>query len=178
MLIYDALKNDHVKIKRILDEIINLNEDASPQRADLIHQLRDEFIPHARAEEAVLYNSIRSIETAKDTIMHSYEEHIAAETLLRTLQSKDKVDMDWVKTAKKLRTALSQHIEEEETRIFDMAQQLFTNQEATVMAEAFKKIKPEVREEGLMKNTLDMVVNMLPPRIAASLRTYNVSPKA
>ena len=178
MLIYDVLKNDHVRIKSLLDEIIGLNEDASPRRTELIDRLRNEFIPHARAEEAVLYNSIRSIETAKDTIMHSYEEHIAAETLLRTLQVRDKVDMDWVKTAKKLRTALSNHIEDEENRIFNVAQQLFTNQEATVMAEAFQKIKPEVREEGLMKNTLDMVVNMLPPRIAASLRTYNVSPKA
>lgn len=177
MLIYDALKNDHVRIQGLMDELVNLNEDASSRRTELIDQLRSELIPHARAEEAVLYNSMRSIEAAKDTIRHSYQEHMAAETLLRTLQLKEKVDMDWMKTARKLREALSHHIDEEENRVFSVAQQLFTKEEATVMADAFERIKPEIREQGLMKNTLDMLVNMMPPRIAASLRTYNVNPK-
>ena len=177
MLIYDVLKKDHAKIKHLLNELVLLRENASHRRTDLIIQIRDELIPHARAEEAVFYNSLRTIDSAKDVVVHSYEEHIEAENALRLLQVRDIIDAEWKQTATKLRDAVFHHIEEEEERIFNVAQQLFTRQEAEVMAEAFESLKPEIREEGLVKSTLEMLVNMMPPKIAASLRTYNVNPR-
>ena len=177
MLIYEALKNDHKKVKQLLNELVHLNEDASNRRTELISEIRDELIPHARAEEAVFYNSLRAIDSAKDIIMHGYQEHIEAETALRMLQVRDKIDVEWRYTANKLRDSINHHIDEEENKIFTVAQQLFTKQEAEVMAVAFEKLKPEIKEEGFIKTTFDMVVNMMPPKIAASLRTYNVNPK-
>ena len=177
MLIYDALKKDHVKVKHLLDELVLLRENATNRRSELISQIRDELIPHARAEEAVFYNSLREIESAKDIVMHGYEEHIEAETALRMLQVRDKIDAEWKTTATKLRDSIYHHIEEEENRIFSVAKQLFTREEAEIMAEAFESLKPEIREEGLLKTTLEMAINMMPPKIAASLRTYNVNPR-
>jgi hypothetical protein len=177
MLIYDALKNDHNKVKQLLDELVLLKENATVRRKELISQIRDELIPHSRAEEAVFYNSLRAIDSAKDVIMHGYQEHIEAETALRMLQVRDKIDIEWKNTATKLRDSIYHHIDEEEGRVFSVAQQLFTKEEAEIMAEAFEKLKPEIREEGFLRTTFDMVVNMMPPKIAASLRTYNVHPK-
>ncbi len=177
MQIYEVLKNDHKQIIQLLTELVELSEDAGDHRSKLISQIRDELIPHARAEEAVFYNSLRAIDSAKDVVMHGYQEHIEAETALRMLQVRDKIDTEWRTTANKLRDSIFHHIDEEENRIFSVAQQLFTKQEAEVMAVAFEKLKPEIKEEGLIKTTLDMVVNMMPPKIAASLRTYNVNPK-
>ncbi len=177
MQIYEALKNDHKKVKQLLAELVELSEDAGNRRSKLISQIRDELIPHSRAEEAVFYNSLRAIDSAKDVVMHGYQEHIEAETALRMLQVRDKIDTEWRTTANKLRESVLHHIEEEESTIFTVAQQLFTKQEAEMMAVAFEKLKPEIKEEGFVKTTFDMVVNMMPPRIAASLRTYNVNPK-
>lgn len=174
MTIYEVLKKDHDNLKELLNELVMIGADDEETRHELIKQIRDEIVPHSRAEETVLYNSMRMIDSAKDVVMHGYQEHMEAEALLRTLQVKDKVDLDWQETAKKLKKALEHHIEEEEGKIFGVARQLFTQEEAAMMAEAFEQLKPEVKTEGFMKTTLDLITNLMPPRFAASLRTYDL----
>src|SRR5690349_8064424 len=105
MQIYEALKKDHEKVRSLLNQLLSLDEEDS-SRHQLVEQIRDELVPHARAEEAVFYNALRSLDVAKDVVRHAYREHIEAESMLKTLQLKDKVNMDWKKTARKLKDAL------------------------------------------------------------------------
>ena len=44
------------------------------------------------------------------------------------------------------------------------------------MCEAFEEMKPEVKEGGIVKSTLDMIANMMPARLAAPLRSYLYRP--
>jgi hemerythrin superfamily protein len=178
MLIYDALKKDHDGLKVLLNELVMLNENDEERRHSLIEEIRDELVPHARAEESVFYNSLRSLDPAKDIIMHSYKEHMEAESMLRTLQIQDKIDTNWKGTARKFKQAIEHHIQEEETKIFNVARQLFTQEEAQMMAQAFEKAKPEVREEGFVGTTIDMIANLMPTRFAAAIRTRNLEPRA
>lgn len=173
MQIYETLKSDHDAVKQLLNELVALKE-GDEYRGDLISQIRDELIPHARAEEAVFYNSLRSIEAARDLIMHSYQEHMEAEALLRTLQVKDKIDADWRSTAAKLREAVLHHTQEEEGKIFGAAQQLFSEEEAEMMGEAFEKLKEDVRDESFLTTTLEMVANLMPPRLSKVLGNFNL----
>jgi hemerythrin-like domain-containing protein len=147
-------------------------ETSDEDREEIIDNIRDELIPHARAEESVFYNSLRSIETAKDLVLHSFEEHMEAEGLIRDLQFKEAIDGDWMKTARELKSAVDHHISDEEGKIFDAAKQLFTDQEAEMMADAFERLKPEVKEGSFVQNTLDLIANMMPPRFAAPMRTF------
>ena len=169
MTIYEALKRDHDKLQSLLDELIILEENM-PNRKDLIDEIRDELIPHSRAEESVFYNSLRTIEAAKDVVSHAYREHIEAEALLKTLQLKDKIDAGWKKTARKLRDSLEHHIEEEEYRIFAVARQHITDEEANKIGEAFKRLKPEIKEEGFLDTTFDRIANMMPARFSRAVR--------
>lgn len=175
MQIYEALKKDHEKVKLLLNELLMLDEH-SENKDELITQIRDEIIPHARAEEAIFYNSLRAMDQANDIVMHGYQEHVEAETLLKTLQIKEKIDLDWKSTAKKLKTALEHHIQEEEGKIFTVAKLVFTNEEATQLAVAFEKMKPEIKEEGFIGTTLDLIKNLMPPRFITSLQGKNSSP--
>lgn len=163
MLIYEALKKDHEKVKSLLNELVNLDDD-SDQRDELITQIRDELIPHARAEEAVFYNSLRTFEADKELVRDAYKEHIEAEKLLKMLQMKDAVNIDWKKTASELLKALEHHIQEEEGPMFTRAREVFTDDEARQFAEAFEKMKPEIKEEGFVGTTLDLAKNLMPPR--------------
>lgn len=172
MQIYDALKNDHDKVKELLDELIALPDMDKSRRSRLISQIRDELIPHSRAEEAVFYNSIRTMKSDTAHVWHGYKEHLEAEALLRTLQSKDSLGGDWRSTAFKLKEALEHHIEEEETDLFFAARQVLSPQEAEQMGTAFKRMKPEIREEGLLGTTVDLIANMMPPRFTKSFRSY------
>lgn len=126
MNIYESLKADHEKVKGLLSRLVTLGEGDEKEFSSLVEQIRDDLIPHSRAEEAVFYNSIRAVNTAKDLVWHGYEEHMMAESMLRTLQAGDKVDVHLLSIAKKLKAALEHHIEEEEGKIFSAAQHLFT----------------------------------------------------
>lgn len=172
MTIYEALRNDHMKVTQLMNELIALSP-GEEIRKDLIDQIRDELIPHSRAEESVFYNPLRSIPQAKDLVMHSYKEHMEAESLLRLLQVKNRVDADWKETAQKLKQALSHHIQEEEGEIFSVAKKYISHDEATMMAEAFERLKPEVRDDGFMKTSMELVANLMPPRFTSVFRNQH-----
>lgn len=174
MDIYQALKEDHEKIRDLLDELVSLKED-DDYRFSVIEQIRDELIPHARAEESVFYNTLRAVNADKKVVYHGFQEHMEAETLLRQLQVMDKINLDWKATAEKLRNAILHHVEDEESEIFSEARAAFTKEEAEGMCEAFLQLKPKVREEGFVKNTMDMFINLMPPRLADKVRNIGES---
>jgi hemerythrin-like domain-containing protein len=172
MQIYEELMKDHRKVMDLFNQLISQADATAEVRNGLIDQIRDELIPHSRAEEAVFYNSLREIPEVKGLVMHGYAEHMEAETLLRTLQVTGKVDAGWRTVAEKLRDALAHHIEEEETEIFDAAKQVLAAEEAEMIGKAFVEMKPEIREQGLMGTTVDMVANLMPQRFVNSLRNF------
>ncbi|MCM2282759.1 MAG: hemerythrin domain-containing protein [Bdellovibrionaceae bacterium] len=176
MLIYDALKKDHDKVKEMIDRLVHSADADDNTRSGLIRQIRDALLPHARAEEAVLYNSLRSINETKDVVKHSYAEHLEIEGYLRSLQAMQGVGADWTKTVQKLQQALLHHIQEEEGRVFTAARQVLAEDEARMMGQAFEQMKPEVREGGFMQNTLDLIANVMPERFAAPLRSLSYPP--
>jgi hemerythrin superfamily protein len=170
MKIYEALAKDHLEVKELLAELIKLKEGDEETRHDLVADIRDALIPHSRAEESILYNSMRAMQEETGMVMHGYQEHAEAEALLRTLQVADKVDMGWKQTAKMLKEALEHHIEEEEGDIFTAAQELFTADEAEMMGRAFISIKPQIKEESFIKTSGELIMNLLPPRLAQKIR--------
>lgn len=177
MEIYETLKADHDALKQLLNELVQLKEDESEMARDLIDQIRDEMIPHSRAEESVFYNTLRSLSSGNDIIMHGYQEHMEAEMYLRFLQVRERIDAEWKETAQKLKKAVEHHISEEEGKVFSVARQLLSKNEAEVVAEAFERLKPEVKTEGFMKTTMDLVANLMPPRLADAFKTSGSTSK-
>jgi hemerythrin superfamily protein len=173
MEIYQTLKKDHQEVKSLFNELLSLNENDN-YRHTLIDKIASELIPHARAEEAVFYNTLRACDADTGTIMHSFKEHMESETLLRTLQAKDKIDLDWKKTAIKLLESLEHHIQEEEGKVFALAKNILSTEEATQIEQAFTKLKAEYKNQGAIKNSIDMVINMLPARFANKVHDLNI----
>lgn len=174
MTIYERLKQDHEEIRSLLSQLVVLVPGQESLRGDLIHRIRDELIPHSRAEEAVFYNALRSVSEGKRVVMESYEEHIEAEALLRFLQIQDKIDFKWKATAEKLQKALEHHIYDEETKLFDVARKIFTGEESIMMVDAFERLKNDFSDDGFMKSSFELVVNMMPPRFTSSFRDFNI----
>src|SRR5690606_15012869 len=143
---------------------------------EILNKIESELIPHARAEEEIFYNTISELNDDNSAVQHSYREHTEAELMLRTLRGLRSVGIDWKKATQKLKENLEHHIEEEETRIFDIAQELFSDDEAEILGDAFVKLKPKYAEQGAFKNSLDAVINMLPNRIGNALRKKSRSP--
>lgn len=174
MEIYEALMKDHEDVKGLLNELVALKDD-DEYRYVLIEEIRNHLIPHSRAEESIFYNTLRAVNADKKIVFHGFQEHLEAETLLRTLQVMDKMNFSWKATATKLREAVFHHIEEEEADIFAEARAAFTSEEAEAMCIAFEQLKPKIEQEGFVKNTVDMVVNLMPPRLADKIRSIGGS---
>lgn len=165
MDIYEELQKDHVSIMLILKELIGLSETNQQRRHHLVNKLSDELIPHARAEEAILYNSIRMMEAGKQVVMNGYREHFDAEVILRTLQLRERFNFNWKSAVHKLNKVIEQHFETEESEIFAAAKIFFTEQEAAVMGMTFKSIKSKIKGKGIIGTTRAMLFNLLPPRM-------------
>jgi hemerythrin-like domain-containing protein len=172
MTIYEELKKDHRGVLALLDQLV-ASEKAGPEAwGRLVQQIRDELVPHARAEEAILYNALRDAGEAQDVVAHSFGEHAQTEAVLRGLQISDALDLTWVGAAKQLRESLSHHIAEEEGKVFAAAKRAFSEQEAEAMGAAFVQMKPRVRGENFAETTAEMIANLLPARLRDSLRKF------
>jgi hemerythrin superfamily protein len=168
MNIYEALRSDHKKVKHLLDELVASSEKDTTKWKHLVDKIRDELIPHSRAEEAVFYNAIR--DTDSSIILHAYGEHAMAETELRTLQAMKSIDVNWTRLAKKLREDLLHHVKEEESKVFAAAKKIFTDEEALMIGKAFAELKPAIKAQSLAGTTLDLIENLLPRKFSASFR--------
>lgn len=168
MKIYDVLKKDHETVKDLMNQLLACDEQ-DEQHDDIIEQIRDELVPHSRAEEAVFYNALRSLNADRSEVMHGYKEHLEAESLLRMLQVRDKVNVKWKETAMKLRDVLQHHIQEEETTLFSMGKSMLTDEEAEKIGSAFERLKPEIKDQNMIQTSLKMVANLMPPRFSQSV---------
>jgi hemerythrin superfamily protein len=172
MNIYEALANDHRKFEQLLDRLVQASNTGDDTWKTILDELRRGVIAHAHAEEAVFYNALREADEGKDLVMHSYGEHAMAETEMRALGAAKLVDANWTTMVEKLSKDLRHHIEEEESKVFDAGRKAFSEEEATQLAAAFERMKVEYMKDGdsMMKSTIDLVANMLPPRLTDIFR--------
>ena len=173
MNILDVIKNDHDRVRALLARLINNEESAPEKRTDIIRRIRDEVIPHARAEEAVLYNGMRTADAPTDMVYHGFKEHAEIDVLLRSLEAVDNFNTKgWTILAEKLQEELNHHMGEEESDLFPQVKATFDETQLEEMAIRFKELKPQIREEGALKNSLDFVANLIPPHMIESIKEH------
>lgn len=174
MDIYQALKNDHRRLQHLLSELMNVSPGEAQSRHAIIARIRDELVPHTRAEEAVFYNPMRIVDESNTLVMHAYQEHLEAEAKLRYLQLRDKIDIEWKDAARELKTSIEHHIQDEEEKLFPVAKLLFTHEEAHQMAVAFASLKPQIKDENILQTSLEMLVNLMPVRFQPKSARVNL----
>lgn len=172
MNIYDVLSKDHRHYETLLDDIVASSQKGDDAWKAKLDELRRDLIAHSRAEESVLYNALREEEVAKGLVVHSYAEHALAETELHTLGLAKLIDKSWTGLAEKLRKDLRHHIHEEETKIYAAARKAFSDAEAKQLGSAFARLKKELHGDGdsPLASQIDLVANLLPPRLSKRFR--------
>lgn len=174
MSIYEALSKDHREFERLLDRLLEASKAKDDSWKGILDELRRGVLAHAHAEEAVFYNALREADQSKGLVMHSYGEHAMAETEMRALGAAKLVDASWTSMVEKLRKDLVHHIQEEESKVFDAARQVFSEEEARQIGEAFERMKLETAKTGdsMVASTIELIANLLPPRLTSSFRKH------
>lgn len=146
--IYDLLKEDHEKVKKLLEKMERTSLRSGKKRQELVEKLKTELVPHARAEERVLYEALKEgAQEAEFGAYEGYEEHYLAEQILDELSHTDPTSKRWAAKLAVLKESLEHHIKEEEKKDFKLAKKMFSRQEAKEMGEQFQQLKKQVNED-------------------------------
>lgn len=128
MLIYDILKTDHRLVIDIIDTIGKVTD--PDRRKSLITLVHTELAMHSKAEEEVFYRTLRDRLEDNEIIHNSFDDHDEIDRVVAKLQFSSAKDEEWTENLRHLRAMLQRHIVKEETDLFNLAQHLFSMQEA------------------------------------------------
>lgn len=119
--IFVQLKAEHDELKTILKSAKNAK---GAERRRAVSKIKHNLIPHARAEEKILYALMTKLGTTEDldSLLHeAYIEHRTADDLLKSLASEDVSSELWPAKLAVLKENVEHHIREEENHFFPKA---------------------------------------------------------
>lgn len=137
MDIYQLLKSDHDKVKKMLASLEKKKD------LKLFKELKQEVIAHAEAEEEAFYEPLQSkAGELKIMVKTGHKEHDLTMDMLKRL---DKIEDDegWMSLFAVIKKSLEAHILMEEEDIFDLAKKHFSSLEAKEIATNMTKLKKD-----------------------------------
>lgn len=145
----DLLKEDHKKVRKMLDELVATN--GAKTRERLLAKISSELEVHTEIEEEIFYPAFRDAATKKDQKKLYYEaveEHRAvSEMVLPDLAQTETDGLEFGGRAKVLRELVLHHVEEEEQEMFKMARQLLSREELVEIGEQMEERKKQLFRE-------------------------------
>jgi len=134
----DLIKQDHKRLRKLLEETLGAEGSEREQRMDF---LRTELVAHERMEEEVLYPRLREEKKARATVLEGYEEHHVADVLLDELLDVPPETDLWKAKVKVLKENVEHHMDEEEDELFKDARAVLDRDELKRLGERMERIK-------------------------------------
>ncbi|MEL7689459.1 hemerythrin domain-containing protein [Citromicrobium bathyomarinum] len=145
--IFDELKADHDRHRKLLDQLLETHGD-SPERERLFTELTKELKGHAAAEEQALYSTmLRKPETTDET-RHSVAEHHEIDEALNDLAATDMSEGGWLQKFKSFDHQYRHHIDEEEEDHFPDFKKYLDEADVKHMAQVFERRKTQEKDDA------------------------------
>lgn len=141
--IFEILAEDHRRVEGILEAIESADE--SGERMDLLNDLTLALIPHARAEERLVYPRVREHERGAELEDTAEEEHAMAEELLAELQAMGQEGEGFSDKLGQLKAAIQGHVKMEESDMFSVGREVFSEEQMETLAKSFEDEKLRVQ---------------------------------
>lgn len=138
---FKMLKQDHDKVKKILKELEDKTDRELASREELFTRLKQELIPHMEAEEKIFYPTLRNVQGPKKDILESIEEHHVGRMVLDELNGLSRNAPNWLAKLIVFKEIVEHHIEEEEDKIFDMAEDAIEDDQMSNIMRRFQEEK-------------------------------------
>jgi hemerythrin superfamily protein len=135
--IVTLLKTDHETAKALLQRFDSLSGDREGYFCEVVHTL----VGHEVAEELVLYPIVREIPTGDAVADSRIAEQAEAEQLLADMESDDPSSVEFIQKFYKLRSAVLEHAEAEESTVFPLLEQNTSTQQRAEMGSRYSKAK-------------------------------------
>jgi hemerythrin superfamily protein len=136
--VVDLIIQDHRELQRLFEELKS-NPEKRPALAPVMTTL---LYAHSRAEEQEVYPATRDA-GAQDDIEHSQKEHLEADQLAEKVSQTDPESADFSSALEELVSAVSHHIEEEESSVLPKMRELMGAPQLQDLADRFLRARSE-----------------------------------
>jgi hemerythrin superfamily protein len=145
------LKQDHKKVKALLEELEATTDRAAKKREKLLAKIDIELTIHTEIEETIFYPAFRdAVEKKEDREMYfeAIEEHHVVKLVLPEIGDTDPSSEPFAAKAKVLKELVTHHAREEERDMFPEAQKVFSEDELDALGARMIAKKSEMMRRG------------------------------
>ena len=142
---FQKLKKDHKKIKEILGKL-KKTKNGSKNRDELFQKLKEELVPHKKAEETAFYQPLLEKKEAREDALEGIEEHHVSDMVFKELERNSKDEDRWGAKLSVFKELVEHHIKEEEGKIFKTAGKVFGEDEFKSITKKFEQEKRKLRK--------------------------------
>jgi hemerythrin-like domain-containing protein len=139
------LKEDHDKVKGMLEKLDKTTERAEVTRTEGLQALKQELTVHESIEEEILYPALKEFAKTKDIALEAYEEHHVVDAIMAELEQTPVSDETWAAKLTVMKENLEHHIEEEEGEMFKQARQVMDEGELSELGDRMAARKEELQ---------------------------------
>jgi hemerythrin-like domain-containing protein len=129
------LKEDHVKVKKMLSELDQTTAGAVKTREAVFSQLKHDLEIHEAIEEEFLYPALKQHPKTRDIALEGYEEHHVVDEVMGEMLNLPVSDETWTAKFTVMKENLEHHIEEEEQDMFEKARRALGDEELADLGE-------------------------------------------
>ncbi len=144
MTIYELICKDHAHHRELLNRLAHTTGD-SEDRREAWDAFYYDVKAHAAAEEETFYSKLMADSSGQDDARHSVSEHKEMDDFIEELQGMDFSSSAWLTRFKTLKHDYEHHMDEEEKDIFETAQKVFNEQQASSIGQEFSERKKAER---------------------------------
>jgi len=140
------LKEDHDKVKKMLQELDSTTERGVKTRQELFAKVKQELQVHEAIEEEIFYPALKDHPKTKEIALEAYEEHHVVDMVMTEIEGVAFDDEVWGAKFTVMKENLEHHIEEEEGEMFTQAKQVFDEDELAQLGESMAARKEELMQ--------------------------------
>jgi hypothetical protein len=141
----DLLRQDHGKVKKLMEEIDSTTERGVKTRNELFTRFKQEMTIHERIEEEIFYPRLTEQAKTKDIALEGYEEHHVVDMVMAELDDVPYDDERWGAKFTVMKENVEHHIEEEEGEMFKLARQALDSDELAELGERMESMKKDLQ---------------------------------
>jgi hemerythrin-like domain-containing protein len=138
--VIELLEHDHREVEEMFTQFEQATD--AKERRVIADKIIIELVRHSEAEEQAVYPlARRHIDNGDQIIEHEIEEHSQAERIMKELDGMDPGDPQFGVLMQQLRTAIKEHISEEENEMFPKFRAAVDQSELDKLGDTVKALK-------------------------------------
>jgi hypothetical protein len=126
------LAEEHGEVSALLSRC--KKAETAADRRELFSKIRLELLAHAKAEQEIFYSRLKEFDATRELAEHGEDEHHEMEDMIDRLYTMGYEGDDWAELFEELDSSVRDHVKEEESEMFDGAEQVLTRNELEALA--------------------------------------------